>query len=80
MNYRPYYIVRNFDNLHSSKATTLGSFLALSLACYLAFFYHLADPALSDPDEGRSGVIAKEMVNSGNWVTLTREVIDEVFG
>ncbi|MCH7911780.1 MAG: glycosyltransferase family 39 protein [Deltaproteobacteria bacterium] len=71
MNYRPYYIVRNFDNLHSSKATTLGSFLALSLACYLAFFYHLADPALSDPDEGRSGVIAKEMVNSGNWVTLT---------
>jgi 4-amino-4-deoxy-L-arabinose transferase-like glycosyltransferase len=24
-----------------------------------------------DPDEGRSGVIAKEMVNSGNWVTLT---------
>ena len=38
MNYRPYYIVRNFDNLPSSKATTLGSFLALSLACYLAFF------------------------------------------
>ncbi len=33
MNYRPYHIVRNFDNLRSSKATYLGSFLALSLAC-----------------------------------------------
>ena len=57
--------------MNSSKLIYLASLLALSLVCYLTYFYHLGDSALWDPDEGRSGVIAKEMVNSGNWVTLT---------
>jgi 4-amino-4-deoxy-L-arabinose transferase-like glycosyltransferase len=57
--------------MNSSKSAIFGSLLALSLVCYLVFFYGLGDPALLDPDEGRSGMIAKDMVSSGNWVTLT---------
>lgn len=71
MDYQPYYIERSFDNLYSSRATYPVFFLAFFLVCYFAFFYRLGDPALLDPDEGRSGVIAKEMVTSGEWVTLT---------
>lgn len=47
------------------------SAITLTLICYLVFFYGLGDYALWDPDEGRTGVIAKEMVKSGNWLTLT---------
>ena len=47
------------------------SAITLTLICYLVFFYGLGDYALWDPDEGRTGVIAKEMVASGNWLTLT---------
>jgi len=39
--------------------------------CYLAFFHALGNYALWDPDEGRSGVIAKEMLDSGEWSSLT---------
>lgn len=45
--------------------------LFVLLLCYLVFFYRLGDYALWDPDEGRTGVIAKEMAVSGNWLTLT---------
>jgi len=54
------------------KGPYLVTVLFLILICYLAFFRGLGDYALWDPDEGRSGVIAKEVVASGNWVTLTR--------
>lgn len=50
-------------------------FLLLALICYLIFFRSLGDYALWDPDEGRVGVIAKEMVTSGNWVTLTKNEV-----
>jgi hypothetical protein len=59
--------------LNSSLRVRLGSLLALSLICYCVFFYALGNYPLFDPDEGRSGQIAKEMVGSGNWLTLTHE-------
>ncbi len=57
--------------MNSSKLFCTTSFLILSLICYLTFFYRLGDSALWDPDEGRSGTIAMEILTSGNWVTLT---------
>jgi len=57
--------------LSSSSRIRLASLLALSLICYWAFFYGLGNYPLWDPDEGRSGEIAKEILSSGNWVTLT---------
>lgn len=46
--------------------------IGLTVLCYLVFFHGLGNYAIWDPDEGRTGVIAKEMVTSGNWVTLTQ--------
>lgn len=55
------------------KAARFALSLLCALAvCYLAFFYRLGAYGLLDPDEGRSAVIAQEMVRSGNWVTLTQ--------
>jgi 4-amino-4-deoxy-L-arabinose transferase-like glycosyltransferase len=70
MNYHPRRIGRSFDNLISARGICLVSFLTLALVCYLAFFYRLSDFPLLDPDEGRSGAIAKEILVSGNWGTL----------
>lgn len=42
------------------------------LVCSFAFFWRLGRYGLWDPDEGRSGVIAKELIASGNLLTLTR--------
>ncbi len=50
----------------------LSAVLLLGLLCYLIFFHGLGHYPLWDPDEGRVGVIAKEMVESGNWLTLTQ--------
>ncbi|MBI2987724.1 MAG: glycosyltransferase family 39 protein [Deltaproteobacteria bacterium] len=50
----------------------LGPVLLLAFLCYLIFFHGLGHYALWDPDEGRIGVIAKEMAASGNWMTLTQ--------
>jgi len=58
--------------LNPSKGLHLSAVLFLALICYLVFFHGLGRYALWDPDEGRVGVIAKEMVASGNWVTLTQ--------
>lgn len=58
--------------MNLSKGFHLTTLLFLALICYLSFFRGLGHYALWDPDEGRSGVIAKEMVASGNWVTLTQ--------
>ncbi|MCH8055603.1 MAG: hypothetical protein IH857_05565 [Deltaproteobacteria bacterium] len=57
--------------MNSAKTTNAIFLLALSVVCYLTFFYRLGDSALWDPDEGRSGTIAIEMLTSGNWITLT---------
>ncbi|MBI2999074.1 MAG: glycosyltransferase family 39 protein [Deltaproteobacteria bacterium] len=48
-----------------------ASLLVVGVFCYLAFFHALGNYALWDPDEGRSGVIAKEMLDSGEWSSLT---------
>lgn len=58
--------------MNPAKGFRLTAFILLLLVCYLTFFRGLGDYGLWDPDEGRSGVIAKEIVNSGNWLTLTR--------
>jgi 4-amino-4-deoxy-L-arabinose transferase-like glycosyltransferase len=47
--------------------------VVLILFCYVAFFWQLGDYGLWDPDEGRNGVIAKDLLASGNLLTLTRE-------
>ena len=58
--------------MNPPKGLHLSAVLFLALICYLVFFHGLGRYALWDPDEGRVGVIAKEMVASGNWVTLTQ--------
>lgn len=50
----------------------LRAALFLAITCYLIFFYGLGHYPLWDPDEGRVAVIAKEMLQSGNWLTLTQ--------
>jgi 4-amino-4-deoxy-L-arabinose transferase-like glycosyltransferase len=49
----------------------LRSLLLLLLICYISFFYRLGDYGLIDPDEGRTAVIAKEILQTGNWLTLS---------
>jgi 4-amino-4-deoxy-L-arabinose transferase-like glycosyltransferase len=51
----------------------LRSLLLLLLICYGSFFYGLGDYGLIDPDEGRTAVIAKEILQTDNWLTLTYE-------
>ena len=58
--------------MNPSRGLYLSAVLFLALVCYLVFFHGLGRYALWDPDEGRVGVIAKEMAASGNWVTLTQ--------
>lgn len=58
--------------MNLSKGAYLNTILFLALLCYLVFFHGLGNYALWDPDEGRVGVIAKEMAASGNWMTLTQ--------
>lgn len=62
-----------FRQLNSSRSVSVAAFLVLLIFCYLAFFWRLGDYGLWDPDEGRSGVIAKELLASGNLLTLTRD-------
>jgi 4-amino-4-deoxy-L-arabinose transferase-like glycosyltransferase len=48
------------------------SFVGVAAVCYVAFFHRLGEYGLLDPDEGRSALIAQEIVRSGNWLTLTQ--------
>jgi len=57
--------------LNLSDRAYLNTILFLGLLCYLIFFHGLGNYALWDPDEGRIGIIAKEILASGNWATLT---------
>jgi hypothetical protein len=51
----------------------LRALLLLLLTCYVGFFYRLGGYGLIDPDEGRTAVIAKKILRTGNWLTLTHE-------
>jgi len=58
-------------NLLSDLLKRIFLAVVLVLLCSLVFFYRLGAYALWDPDEGRAGVIAKEILASGEWLTLT---------
>ena len=64
------------DLAHPSSDTGGGSgrdspfaFFALILLCLFVLFYHLGDPALFEPDEGRSAEIAREILLLNDWAT-----------
>ena len=60
------------DNVRSAAIpprVTAVHLLLLAGLCAFMFFWRLGDRALWDVDEGKHAVVAKEMVQSGDWIT-----------
>src|SRR3954452_11645500 len=54
---------------HQSPISARQAPLAAALGAYFLFFFGLGRTPLLDPDEPVYGQIAREMVQTGNWLT-----------
>lgn len=58
-------------SLSSSQAALGWALAGLAVLCFVLFFYRLGSYPLFDVDEPRYAETAREMLESGNWITPT---------